>query len=279
MKRSRPHHTSGMALIAVLWIVAALSLLVTGMSQTVRQQILVAGTQRDEIVGQALGEAAVALTLQEIQISPQRPRGMVQGSQRFDGVDMQVEVMPLNGLVSLNGAGAPMLSNVLRVAGGLNLSAADAMANTVVQWRDERAEGSDKRWFESVEDLLLVPGFDYALYERVSSLFTAVTRTGGVDPLSAPPEVLAVLTDGNLAQAADIAGRRSTPGANVDTSLLNQGLVSRANSDEYRISVKVPLEEGKMLLLTRDIGLTFTPTGEPWRVFSASRRILSASSP
>ncbi|MBH1966423.1 MAG: general secretion pathway protein GspK [Comamonadaceae bacterium] len=274
----KPGRHSGMALIAVLWIVAALSLLVTGMTQTVRQQILVAGTQRDEVVGQALGEAAVALTLQEIQISPQRPRGVVQGSQKFDGVDMQVEVMPLNGLISLNGASAPLLSNVLRIAGGLNLSAADSLAYAMVQWRDEPTEGSDKRWFEAVEDLLLVPGFDYTLYERVSPVFTAVTRNGGVDPMSAPPEVLAVLADGNLGRAADIADRRSTAGANVDTSSLNQGFVTRGNSDEYRISVKVPLEEGKMLLLTRDVGLTVTPSGEPWRVFSAARRILSASS-
>ncbi len=269
---------AGMALIAVLWIVAALSLLVVGMSQTVRQQILVAGMQRDEVVGQALGEAAVALTLQELQVAPQRPRGVVQINQRFDGVDMAVEVMPLNGLISLNGAGPALLANVLRVAGGLNSSAADALAFAMVQWRDERAEGSDKRWFEAVEDILLVPGFDYALYERVNSVFTAVTRSGGVNPMAAPPEVLAVLADGNLARAASIAQSRTGADANVDTSSLNQGFVARGGADEYRISVKVPLEEGKMLLLTRDIGLSPTPSGDPWRVFSAARRIKSASS-
>ena len=40
---------AGMALIAVLWIVAALSLMVMGLSGTVRQQIQIIGSQRDQV--------------------------------------------------------------------------------------------------------------------------------------------------------------------------------------------------------------------------------------
>ena len=57
-----------MALIAVLWIVAALSILVIGVTATVRQQIQTVGIQRDEASGQALGEAANALVLQQLQV-------------------------------------------------------------------------------------------------------------------------------------------------------------------------------------------------------------------
>ena len=124
---------SGMALIAVLWIVAALSLLVVGMAQTVRQQIRVAGTQRDEVVGQALGEAAVALTLQALQVSAERPRGVTQLTQAFGGVEMEVELMPLDGLISLNGASAPLLTAALKIAGGMDASAAEALAHSLVQ--------------------------------------------------------------------------------------------------------------------------------------------------
>ncbi|MGB3072365.1 MAG: type II secretion system protein GspK [Ottowia sp.] len=270
---------SGMALVAVLWIVAALSLLVVGMAQTVRQQIRVAGTQRDEVTGQALGEAAVALTLQALQVSAERPRGVTQVSQEFGGVGMDVEVMPLDGLIPLNGASPALLAAAFKTAGGMNASAAEALANAVVQWRSERAEGGSTYLFESVEDLLLVPGFDYALYARVRSLFTTVGRGGGVNPLAAPPEVLAVLADGDMGRASAIAESRSNQGVGVDTSTLNQSFVSRGAADQYRISVKVPLEEGRILLLARDVGLTATPSGEPWRVFSATRRILSSSSP
>lgn len=279
MSASLHRRRSGMALIAVLWIVAALSLLVVGMAQTVRQQIHVAGTQHDEVSGQALGEAAVALTLQALQVAPERPRGMVQVTQEFEGVGMNVEVMPLDGLIPLNGAGPALLAAALKVAGGMNASAAEALAATLVQWRDEPAEGGNRHLFESVEDLLLVPGFDYSLYARLRPLFTAVARGGGVNPLAAPPEVLAVLADGDMGRAAEIAERRSNQGAGTDTSTLNQSFVSRGAADQYRISVKVPLEEGRILLLVRDVGLTATPSGEPWRVFSATRRILPSSSP
>lgn len=268
-----------MALIAVLWIVAALSLLVVGMAQTVRQQIRVAGTQRDEVTGQALGEAAIALTLQALQVAPDRPRGVVQVPQEFKGVTMDVEVMPLDGLISLNGASPALLAAALKVAGGMNASAAEALANTLVQWREEPAETGGRHLFESVEDLLLVPGFDYSLYERLRPLFTTITRSGGVNPLSAPPSVLAVLAEGDMGRAAEIAARRSDQGATADTSTLNQSFVARGVVDQYRVSAKVPLEEGKILLLTHDVGLTPTPSGEPWRVFSAARRIFPASSP
>lgn len=277
MSVNRRHH-AGMALIAVLWIVAALSLLVVGMAQTVRQQIRVAGTQRDEIVGQALGEAAVALTLQALQVSTERPRGVTQLTQTFEGVDMEVEVMPLDGLISLNGASAPLLTAALKVAGGLNASSAEALANALVQWRDESVEGGGKRLFESVEDLLLVPGVEYPLYERLRPLFTTISRASGVNPLAAPPPVLAVLADGDMGKVTEIAERRSSNAGDIDTSRLNQSFVSGGSTTQYRVSAKVPLEAGRILLLTRDVGLIATPSGEPWRVFSAARRILPAAS-
>ena len=269
---------AGMALIAVLWIVAALSLLVVGMSQTVRQQIRLVGTQNDEVKGQALGEAAVALTLQSLQVAPERPRGLVQVGQQFAGAEMTVEIIPLSGLISLNGANAPLLASAFKVAAGVDASAAEALANQLVAWRSEASEGSEKRMFEAVEDLLLVPGIDYALYERVKALFTPVTNTSTVNPLAAPAEVLAVLADGNMERASNIAQRRTAGEVGIDTSALNQAFLTSGVSDEYRLSVSVPLEGGKILLLTRDVGLFSTPAGEPWRVFSAMRRILPSSS-
>ena len=268
----------GMALIAVLWIVAALSLLVVGMSQTVRQQIRLVGTQNDEVRGQALGEAAVMLTLQELQVTAQRPSKLVQVNHQFAGADMTVEVMPVNGLISLNGATPLLLASAFKVAGGMNSSAAQALANELVAWRGEASDGGERRWFEAVEDLLLVPSVDYALYERVRVLFTTITRTPGVNPVAAPPEVLAVLADGNMELASDIAQRRAEGDVGIDTSAINQAFLTSGVSQEYRLSVRVPLEGGKILLLTRDVGLTRTPAGEPWRVFSAMRRILPSSS-
>ena len=52
------HHrhppSRGMALIAVLWIVAALAIMVTGMTQSVRQQVRVTAATLDAVSAQAI---------------------------------------------------------------------------------------------------------------------------------------------------------------------------------------------------------------------------------
>lgn len=278
MMRVRRHpRVSGMALIAVLWIVAALSVLVTGMAQTVHQQVRITGAARDEVAGQAIGEAAIALAVQALQVSRERPRQAVQLTQQFDGVDVPVRVMPLTGLISLNGANVRLFASALKVAGGLDAGAADALAQAIVEWRDETVEGGSRHLFEAVEDLLLVPGIDYGLYVRLRPLFTAAVRAGGVNPLAAPLEVLTVLADGNAARAGDIAARRDAGEPGIDTTALDPALVSAAATDEYRLLASVPLGAGKILLLTRDVGLRPVAAGAPWRVFGTMRQVVTTS--
>ena len=168
-----------MALIAVLWIVAALSVMVTGVTSTVRQQIQVAGLQRDQASGQALGQAAIALALQAMQAAREPVPGVTSVSVPYAGQQIAVEVAPLNGLIPLNGAGADLLAALLRVAGGLAPAPAQALATALVEWRDGRpagdAAGADarQRQFEAPEDLLLVPGVDYALYARPAPIWAS----------------------------------------------------------------------------------------------------------
>ena len=129
-----------MALIAVLWIVAALSLMVIGLAGTVRQQIQIIGNQRDQVSGQAAGEAAIALALQALQVAPQRPAGSSTLALSYGGLDIAVELAPLNGTISLNGAGVPLLAALLQGAGGLDAGRAQALAGELVAWRDGRPD-------------------------------------------------------------------------------------------------------------------------------------------
>ena len=251
-----------MALIAVLWIVAALSIMVTGLTATVRQQIQITGVQRDQTSGLALGEAAIALALQELAASRQRPLGIVSATVPYAGVEVEVEVAPLNGLISLNGASVDLLAALLQFAGELDAGQAQALAQTLVEWRDglpqldltaDAAARSAPRRFEAPEDLLLVPGVDYALYARIAPLVNADLNTGQVNPLAAPPAVQALLA---------AAGLQSPPAG--------------GGTDVYRLQARVPLEAGKILLLTQDValGAALAHTA-PWRILRADRQILS----
>jgi len=276
-----------MALIAVLWIVAALSLMVTGLTYTVRQQIQSAATQRDQVTGQALGEAAIALALQQILASSQRPQAIVSDTVPYAGAAIEVEVAPLDGLIPLNGSGAPLLAALLQFAGGLAQGPAQTLAQTLVEWRDgipqldlsQAANANAPRRFEAPEDLMLVPGVDYALYARLAPLVSAdLAGAGRVNPQAAPPGVLAVLAQGNDGRVAQYLGQRASGQPGADASGFNPAFVgSGAGSGElYRLRASVPLEAGKILLLTRDVALSASRTA-PWRILRTQRQIVAPS--
>lgn len=286
MRRPAPSRAAGMALIAVLWIVAALSLMVMGLTSTARQQVQIAGAQRDQVTGQALGEAALALALQQLQVDAQRPRGVVTDTLSYAGVPIEVEVTPLDGLIPLNGASAELLAALLHIAGGLPQSEAQALAATLVEWRDGRPEldltvaaaaRAMPRRFEAPEDLMLVPGVDYTLYARLAPLVSADSSSASrVNPEAAPPEVLAVLAQGDAASVARYLDQRASAQPGADTTGFSSAFVGGGGGDLYRLRARVPLEAGKMLLLTRDVGLSVNASRTaPWRILRTDRQIVA----
>ncbi|MCB2038693.1 MAG: general secretion pathway protein GspK, partial [Ottowia sp.] len=56
----------GMALVAVLWIVAALSVMATGLTATVKDQIQAVSAERQGVEAEAIGDAAIDLVLQQL---------------------------------------------------------------------------------------------------------------------------------------------------------------------------------------------------------------------
>ncbi|MDR1969204.1 MAG: general secretion pathway protein GspK [Burkholderiaceae bacterium] len=277
-----------MALVAVLWIVAALSIMVTGLSYVVRQQIQVAATLRDQASGQAVGEAAVALVLQQMLASNTRPVASAATTVEYGGVQVDVEAAPLSGWISLNTADAPLLAALLQIAGGLNPPQAQQLAAAIVEWRstappvDPTSAGGvlqQPRLFESVEDLLLLPGVDYPLYARIAPLLSADLISGNpqVDPRAAPPEVLAVLAQGNLGRVAQyVAQRTSDPLADASGFSNAAAAAGGGSSRVYRMRARVPLDAGKILLLTRDVALgSAYSTTAPWRVLRTDRQIVA----
>ena len=283
-----PRRAAGMALIAVLWIVAALSIMVTGLVYTVRQQIGIVTTAREQISGQALGEAAIALTMQGLLASTDRQPGTQTVTVNYAGVEMAVEFAPLNGLISLNGAPAPLLASMLRTAGGLDQGRAEALAQAIVEWRDgipqidatvAGAVAMRQRKFEATEDLMLVPGVDYPLYSRIAPLVSADLLGGSqVNPQAASPEVLAVLAQGDMNRVAQYLAQRANSGQMADASGLSNAGSFGGRADAYRLRVRVPLDAGKILLLTSDIALQGgRPGSAPWRALRTSRQIVASS--
>ena len=140
------------------------------------------------------------------------------------------------------------------------------------------APTNQPRQFEAVEDLMLIPGFDYGLYARVAPLVSADLRgSSRVNPAAAPAGVLAVLAQGNSGAVQQYLNQRNSGQPGGDTSGFNSAFVDTAGGQLYRLVVSVPLEAGKILRLTQDVALGGGASRTaPWRVLRTERQIAAA---
>jgi len=259
----------GMALVAVLWIVAALSIMVLGLTATVKQYIHTVTLQRDLAQGQALGEAAIALALQQLAVQTTPITSTGQTDISYAGVDIPVTASPLDGWIALNSASAPMLTALLQTAGGLDQTQAQQMAAAIIEWRDgvpqvditsaPTSANNQTRGFEAVDDLMLVPGMNYDLYTRIAPLVTtSTTGAGVVNAQAAPPGVAAAL--------------------GTNTALITPA--GSSGSNVLRLIAAVPLATGKILRVTEDVALLgiVPDSATPWRILREEAQIAVASS-
>ena len=268
-----------MVLIAVLWIVAALAVLVTGASHAVRDNARIVSATRQNVVAQALGDGAIELVLQQMAAlaTPPSTLSVIDGS--FAGTSIRVEVVPANGLIDVNAAPPPLLAALFRIAGGLAPAAADALALVTETARAQKDAKGRAIGFEAAEDLLRVPGLDYPLYARIAPLVTAdLNGSGRVNPLAAPLPVLAVLAGGDLGKAQAIAAARGSGRVGIDTTGLDAGFIDAGPSSRFRLRARVPLPGGGFALVGRSVNLrASTRTGLPWTTFRQSRQIEAAT--
>lgn len=268
---SRPQ--SGMVLIAVLWMVAALSILVTGITRSVREEARTMALGRQSVEAAALGDAAIHLVLQDMVSRTTPVRRLTYVDTVYRGVSIRVQVMPLNGLVNINTASLQLLAGLYAVAGEVPQDRATALAQATVDARSRRDSRGASERFAAPEDLLKVPGIDYTLYAKLSKLVTADLRGGGkVNPMAAPPEVLVVLASGNANLASRIATDRDAGKEGIDTTALEAGFIDAGSVQRFRIEARVPLPNGGGALVSRSVELN--PRGRdglPWRTFHTQR--------
>lgn len=271
----------GVALIAVLWLVAAMGLIITGIVQAVRSEARTAGLQRHAVVANAQADAAILLALQNMHIQQSEPRNAIQLIPvQFDGRMSEVSVRPLNGLIDINNANVVLLADLYRHAGDMKPEAAQALAQATLEARQfKNAKGMASR-FDAIEDLLQVPGVTYDLYAKIAELITSDLRTGSgrVNALAAPVGVLQVLTDGDIARAAVLATQRDADPKLMDTSFLKPGQIEMASSSSLRLQVQVGLPDGGTLQKAWHVYWDSDPrSGLPWRVLGTQQTLQRAT--
>ena len=277
---SKHLHDRGMVLIAVLWMVAALSVIVMGVSRSVREESRVVSRARQSVEALALGDAAIQIVLQSMASKTVLVGRMDKIEVLYRGVPMTVQVMPLNGLIDINGASLQLLSRLYAIAGGLTVEGAEALAQATVTARERKDSRGGAVRFEAVEDLLQVPGIDYSLYARLSGLVTADLRGGGkVNPLAASLGVLTVLAGGNASVASRIAADREAGLEGIDTTALDTGFTDNTTVRRFLVEARIPMVDGVWFRISRSVDLgSPTRSGVPWHTFSSSHRFEPAGS-
>ncbi|MDR0224943.1 MAG: general secretion pathway protein GspK [Burkholderiaceae bacterium] len=234
-----------MALVLVLWIVAALSIFASSLGRMVRQEAAVIGVTRNMAEGRAMGEAAIYQLLQQMVLKPAEFSQYQVVQLPWAGRIIEVEVVPWSGLVDINAASQPLLSTLISRLGG---GAGEGIAQALVDARQEarQAAASGFAW-ESPEDLLQIPGMNYGIYARLKPFVVAdIDGRPGVNANAAAP-ALRQLLDGST-------GQDST------------------NSTRYRLTARTVFDGQGAVMVMRDVDIGGGSQGAlPWTLLSAAQ--------
>lgn len=267
--------TKGMALVAVLWIVAALGIAVTGLIRSAKDETRQASLERSIVVASAAADAGIRLVLQDMSA---RPPGDVSpnwtGWVEFDGEKILIHTQSLNGVIDINHAPEALLTDLFRYVNSMPVAQATLLAQNIVQARARITATGLRAGFDAPEDLLQVPGMTYESYHEIKSLVSASLSGGGrVDPSAAPVEVLAVLAQGNTVLANKIYSDRASGNNQFDTSQLNQNFIEKSSRRIINIRAQVPLADG-LLVRTWWVGLSANNAGKaPWKIIYTNNNI------
>ena len=276
MRRSR--RPDGMALIAVLWLVAAMSIIISGIVRTVRIEAQTVGMQRQTVVASAKADAAILLALQHLHARQKAiSRHLQTLPVEFDGTTYEVLVAPLNGLIDINTASASLLADLFQFAANVSQQEAQTLAQATLSSRRLKNAKNIEQGFESIADLMRVPGIDYGIYDKVRQLVTVAIKggSGRVNPLASPLSVLTVLTTGNDARANQFISQRDAAPDNVDTTFFKPDSIDMSASTSLKLQVDVELPDGTLLQKDWHILWAADPRSSlPWRVLGTHQMLL-----
>jgi general secretion pathway protein K len=200
----------GFVIVAVLWILVALSVLAMIFSVYLSNSARALGITDTGLLTEALTSASLELTAYQLLLADEKSRP-AQGSFRFtmDDAEVLVSFSSEAARVDLNKAPKELLANLFEVLGAEQTQAGD-IAERILAWRtppkkevanDEEAlylasgliYSPRQAPFAHVNELSLVLGVSPAMVERALPFFTVFSKSADVDVLLALPEVIAAL--------------------------------------------------------------------------------------
>lgn len=220
---------SGVALVAVLWVVTLLTVIAASLSLSMRREAGIVLNLQQSVEARFMAEAGVAHAMLMLDHPDPELRWTGSGEPReveIAGVALQIRVRDVAGFLDLNHVSAALLDGLVRQAGIVDDRERARIVDNILDWRDPdghrrlhadgrhgyeavgRSYGPRQGPFVSVEELALVLGVTPTLYRRLAPHLTIHGGHAGIDPAVADPPVLRSLPDMDAAAVeAFIANR------------------------------------------------------------------------
>jgi general secretion pathway protein K len=212
MKRALPPSSErGFVIVAVLWILVALSALAVVFSVYLSNSARALGATDIGVPTEALASASLELTAYQLLLHADDKERPAQGSFRFrmDDAEVFVTFTSEAARLDLNRASKELLSNLFEVLGAERRVASE-IADRIVGWRSETksnvANSEEALYlasglpysprqapFAHINELSLVLGVAPAMVERALPFLTVYSKSADVDVLLAPAEVVAAV--------------------------------------------------------------------------------------
>ncbi|MFK8050473.1 MAG: hypothetical protein AB8B81_18775 [Halioglobus sp.] len=267
------HNQKGVALAIVVWFLAAMSLLVSGIVFQAKVDTRMAQLHAAKAKAVAAGDGAISLMLASVVSggAQQSNPGQLQQPMSFEvgPHDVTVSLVPVSGLIDLNSASPQMLASLFRVHGGLSEVDAQILGDTVVNWRATGGgRGGRPTRFSAIEDVLRVDGVNRGVLDGIrDSIAVGNSRRSAIDWSQAPQSVLDVLAKLNPDKALKQLDRIAAGQSNTNNNRLSSiGSSSRSGSlGSYRVDALVRVGD-QIWLRRRWAASGTTGAGKlPWR--------------
>jgi len=218
LKTMRPNNR-GVALVAVLWMLALLSVIAGSLVFTTRTELAIAGNVVSMAQAEAAADAGVYKAIGEL-LSPRpndplswKANGLVHPWE-FGGARLAIMIADEGGKVDLNSVDPQLLKNLF-VSRGVGETAAESLVDAIADWRDpdslRRLHGAEKEDylaaglkygpantnFTAIEELRQVLGMSDSLYLMLAPLVTVFSGQAGINPASAARDILLALPAAN----------------------------------------------------------------------------------
>jgi general secretion pathway protein K len=276
----------GFVIVAVLWILIALSSLAMIFSVYLSVSAHALAVSDTELQTEALVSASLELSAYQLALAGDKPPSHGSFHFRMDDADVNVSFLSEAARVDLNFAPKEVLAGLF-AALGASKSAAKDDADRIVGWRTRPVPGSAndeealyaaaglnyaprQSLFVHANELALVVGLPPALVERALPFVTVFNGSPDVDAAIAAPQVLAALPNNNANRQGGAFGAGPAPAidpaAGGAGTTAPAGDAATAKSLCYRIETTISFNSGRRT--SSEIVIVLGDKVEPYRVLS-----------